>query len=282
MQGRSDDPASPDRRRILFGTKFDWESGFRHHLDAARFHCRFARPSGAEMEGYDAVVPLTLSDYDDLEAWRGQGGGRFLAPNEAVVRLCHDKLAFNRFLLANGFADLVAPLRVAGAGRYPYVLKRRRDEWGKNTHFVRDSTDEHRLSGLIGDESYFCQDFVPGDREYAAHILARGGIVLYHAVVAYDTSGPARITGIDFRPRPMLQPAGFPLPEAFRGILRRLSYSGTCCIDYRMVSGRPMIFEMNPRVGGSLCQDINRYLDAYLAALAPDRPALMASPACPA
>ena len=50
--------------------------------------------------------------------------------------------------------------------------------------------------------------------------------------------------------------------------MRDLDYTGTCCINYKLADGVPMLFEINPRFGATLCADINPYLDAYLASLA--------------
>jgi predicted ATP-grasp superfamily ATP-dependent carboligase len=50
--------------------------------------------------------------------------------------------------------------------------------------------------------------------------------------------------------------------------LQAFDYSGTSCFNYKIADGRPKLFEINPRPGGSLRLDLNAYLDAYLAALA--------------
>jgi len=40
--------------------------------------------------------------------------------------------------------------------------------------------------------------------------------------------------------------------ELFSNILKNIGYQGLCCIDYKMKDNSPMIFEINPRFGGSL------------------------------
>jgi hypothetical protein len=42
-----------------------------------------------------------------------------------------------------------------------------------------------------------------------------------------------------------------------------------CCINYKLDGGRPMLLEINPRFGYSLCFDVNRFLAAYVASLGP-------------
>jgi predicted ATP-grasp superfamily ATP-dependent carboligase len=61
-----------------------------------------------------------------------------------------------------------------------------------------------------------------------------------------------------------------PYPDLFAQILTRLDYEGTACFNYKIANGQPMIFEINPRFGGSLTQDVTAYADAYIAALCPD------------
>jgi predicted ATP-grasp superfamily ATP-dependent carboligase len=50
-------------------------------------------------------------------------------------------------------------------------------------------------------------------------------------------------------------------------VLVDLGYTGTCFIDYMLDSGGAKLLEINPRFGGSLAGDINRYLGAYLSSL---------------
>jgi carbamoylphosphate synthase large subunit len=38
----------------------------------------------------------------------------------------------------------------------------------------------------------------------------------------------------------------------FESIIKHLNYSGPCNIDFKLINGTPKIFEINPRLGGSL------------------------------
>jgi carbamoylphosphate synthase large subunit len=38
----------------------------------------------------------------------------------------------------------------------------------------------------------------------------------------------------------------------FAAMLRSINFDGLCCINYKIVDGRPFIFEINPRFGASL------------------------------
>jgi carbamoylphosphate synthase large subunit len=40
--------------------------------------------------------------------------------------------------------------------------------------------------------------------------------------------------------------------ERFEAVLAPLNYRGPCVIDYKLADGRVQIFEINPRLGGTL------------------------------
>ena len=46
-----------------------------------------------------------------------------------------------------------------------------------------------------------------------------------------------------------------------------LGYEGTCCFNYKLVDGAPVILELNPRFGGSLVGDVAIYVAAHLEAI---------------
>src|SRR6201999_3802300 len=77
-------------------------------------------------DGFDAVVPLRLSDYAPM---RARPGGAFLIPDKRAVQTMHDKLRFNEFLDANGFGDLV-PAVYSDAVEYPFIYKKHHDQAG--------------------------------------------------------------------------------------------------------------------------------------------------------
>jgi carbamoylphosphate synthase large subunit len=44
----------------------------------------------------------------------------------------------------------------------------------------------------------------------------------------------------------------FNVAAVFKDIIKHLHYSGPCNIDFKLINGHPRIFEINPRLGGSL------------------------------
>jgi predicted ATP-grasp superfamily ATP-dependent carboligase len=58
-----------------------------------------------------------------------------------------------------------------------------------------------------------------------------------------------------------------PFLEEFASVLRAIGYNGLCCIDYKVADGVPKILEVNPRIGFTVIQDINNFLEAYVGAI---------------
>ncbi len=102
--------------KILFGEKPEWTRPLKKQLEQQGFIFAMAPLSKADVEAYDAVVPLTLADRKRLQSMidRGKKPRAILVP-AAAEALCHDKLAFNERL-----NEAVAWLPYsASAGRNP-------------------------------------------------------------------------------------------------------------------------------------------------------------------
>lgn len=251
---------------MVFGAFADFQPTIAANLDRARFAADF-QPLDDPADA-DAVAPLALGHYERLRRW--PDGARALAiyPAADTAALCDDKLALNRFLAARGFAGVIPPLRDPGPP-YPYVLKRRTGYWGRHAHVIHDAAEAEALDARQPD--WFAQTFVPGEVEYAAHILRDRGRIWYAATARYELGRPDAVLGAHARPLRVTLTRGCVHLRGFAEILAALDYEGTCCIDYKLTDGVPRIFEINPRFGASLAHDVNAYLDNYLAALAARR-----------
>jgi hypothetical protein len=248
-------------RRVAFGEFADWKDMLVSDLDT-RFAASFVDLAQIDPAAFDAVVPLQLFHYEPLARHGAMRGRKFFHPSPQTVSLCDDKLALAAFLTAQGFGRFVPPPRAPGAP-YPYLRKRRRGWNGEHCRIVNGPQDETDPD----DEEWFAQAFVPGHYEFATHILRAGGHIRYASTFAYKMATPTSIKGAHDKPRETLFMRGCNYLSLFAEILARLDYEGTACIDYKVFDGRPILFEVNPRCGSSLCQDVNAYLDAYLAAL---------------
>jgi hypothetical protein len=132
---------------------------------------------------------------------------------------------------------------------------------------VRSPEDECTLD--LHDEEWFAQDFMRGEVEFGTHILRVDGQIRYASTFTHVMPKPMLIKGAHATAVRSIFSPGCRFLDTFSEILKRLNFEGTACIDYKVANGKPTIFEINPRFGGSVCKDITPYLDAYVAALRP-------------
>ncbi|MCA9425394.1 MAG: ATP-grasp domain-containing protein, partial [Candidatus Omnitrophica bacterium] len=164
------------------------------------------------------------------------------------VRLCDDKTLFYEFLAANGFGD-VTP-RTDGAFAIPYLLKKRIDDTGRNSHFILSREREKELLSTVAEQEFFRQEIIPGRFEYASHVLFMGGRIVRSLSFEYEMREDGLVKGQEWPLEQRMIPC--PFPDLFARILNAIEFEGLCCIDYKIHEERPYIMEVNPRFGGSL------------------------------
>lgn len=245
--------------RILFSRKDDWEPLLRDAFRGTRHRLDFDDLTGDTIARHDLVVPLTIADVKALCGTAMAAHSLLPLPSRASVALLDDKLAFHQAMLAAGLGRFVPAV---GAQPFmPYILKRRTDECGAHTHVVGSWQRQSALAHLVADPDYFCQELVPGDREYATHILFAAGRIRYALTIEYRFAGMVFVKGRDASSRtaPVANPDCL---DVFAQMLSAAGFRGLCCVNYKLVDGRPRVFEINPRCGFSLCPYFPRVVDA--------------------
>lgn len=244
--------------KILFSHRKDWEPAIEEGFKGRRHNVIFEDLSEANIRSSDVVIPLTILDIKYLNTVRHLiSSNPIPVPSLECVLLCDDKVLFNEMLVKNGFGGLIP--RMHGRHDYPYVVKKRVDEWGSNTHIINDVGDENRLSDLILSPDYFTQVCIPGSSQYATHILFKDGIIIRSLSFRFYYENEIPVQGRD----KIMHREVFECPylSVFYSILVLVGFEGMCCIDYKILDGRPFILEINPRIGGSLCPVLPRFIE---------------------
>jgi predicted ATP-grasp superfamily ATP-dependent carboligase len=169
-------------------------------------------------------------------------------PSMRAILLCDDKYLLNQRLAANGFDSFVP--RMGDTQTYPYILKKRIDAWGANTHIISNPEQEKTFSDKIADPDYFKQQLITGPFEYATHIIFKDGRIVCCLSVEYKFSKERPIKGKDLPAYSTLCPC--PYLDLFSEVLSCIGFNGLCCVNYKVHENRPYIFEINPRFGLSL------------------------------
>jgi hypothetical protein len=93
------------------------------------------------------------------------------------------------------------------------------------------------------------------------------GRLAYASTHRHTYVTPYYLKGIAEQPQ-KTEDLGHLIPSEFIRIIELMGYNGCACFNYKLARGAPIIFEMNPRVGGSFSMHIDNYLDAYLGLVA--------------
>ncbi|MEO5718188.1 MAG: hypothetical protein ABIR29_06410 [Chthoniobacterales bacterium] len=251
-------PSTRRSLKILFPPGHDWETNIRTGFAASAHEIAFADFTPENIRQYDLIVPLTIADLYLLNDLREAVYlNPIPIPSRESVALCDDKLLLNRTLIASGFGRCIP--RLGPAHRYPYVLKKRIDEWGLNSHIVSAPEDEATLRAKVADADYFCQECIFGRTEYTTHVVCRRGRIVRSTTIKVWFEEEVFIKGRE--PDCGRSLCDSPYLDLFEQILRSIGLEGLCCFNYKVENSEPMIFEINPRFGASLAPVFAEFID---------------------
>ena len=226
---------------------------------------------------FDLVVALDLDAARAIHRTRPQlPGRRALLPDPDTVALCDDKLVFAQHLMRRGLDDVVPS--IGPDLSYPYVLKPRVGEWGTDVVIIENTAQaEAHLEQLTSPE-FFRQECVEGDREYTTHFVANEGRLLMAGTLEFRFGTGRYVKGVATPARRQTIVDHAVHDGLLADIVEGLGYTGIGCSNYKLVDGRPQIFEINPRVGGSMYRFADEILLTALAALSESQPGCTSAP----
>ena len=247
--------------KILFSIKEEWEPVIRNGFQFTRHIVDFNNIDCCNFEDYDLIVPLTIPDLIHAsKAGKHIKSDIIPIPNEKTILLCNDKYLLNRELIENGFGEFIP--QMGGNQEYPYILKKKVDEWGRNCHIVHDKEQEAKLREKINNTDYFVQKIIAGRCEYATHILFKKGRIVRSLNIKYLFDKEYSIKGPDIQDHLMI--CRCPYLDIFSRVLASIGFEGLCCINYKTANNKPQIFEINPRCGGSLCPYLFSFVESAI------------------
>jgi hypothetical protein len=235
--------------KILFSQRPDFEKYIKEGFYDSPHEIAF-KDFPSTIKEHDLIVPLSLCDLKYLHTMRDLIiNNPIPIPSLECISLCDDKYLLNKSLEANGFGHFLP--KVGGALTYPYILKKRIDEGGRNSHLISDKQQEQALSDVLTHPEYFSQNFMRGSCEYATHILFKNRRIVHSINIEYKFTSETPIKGKDKPIYTMI--CHCPYLDLFSNMLRSIGFNGLCCINYKVCDNHPFILEINPRFGGSLC-----------------------------
>ena len=239
-------PSAP--QKILFSdSKPDWSMEIKKGFKNSKHTIYFDVIHSDNIKAYDLVVPLTIQELENKEIQKLLANNPIPIPSIESVLLCDDKYQFNKALISNGFGGFIP--RMNDSFAFPFILKKKIDQYGENTHIISGVQEEAFYSDKIASEEYFTQEIITGKKEYATHIVFKNGQILNSLNIKYIFKKDISIKGKD-ESLTLICPC--PYLDIFASILAFIGFEGLCCFNYKVRNNTPFIIEINPRFGGSL------------------------------
>jgi len=144
--------------------------------------------------------------------------------------------------------------------KFPCIAKPKIGFAGKNVLTFSNLSQWHQKTNNINKNEYIVQKYITSNKIYAGHILCNCGKI--EIVKIYYEQKPTTIyihkgALTKYKSRNITQ---YEL-DVFSKVLQLNNYHGMCCIDYTYDEYNTIkIFEINPRFGGSLINNVNDFL----------------------
>jgi hypothetical protein len=242
---------------ILYGMPYaDWNATVSNRdlwmklPGVARVLRRAATPLGSGARADDVVIAMKSAHL------RRRPGGRSLEPTAHALATLEDKARFASYMAENGFGKY-CPRTYAGRhdAAFPCMLKRTDLSASLGVAIVQsaDQLDELLRTRTFDGHPYILQAAVPGPIEYATYCVCKDGRVLWSCSFATDIGAPVAIKREDNALPRQAVATPEPVLRQIEAVLQPLAFSGPCNVDYKIMDdGRMQIFEINPRLGGTL------------------------------
>lgn len=179
-----------------------------------------------------------------------------MVPSDGAVRVLSNKKSFVQLLQENNLSH-IAPENYSKVSdiKYPCVIKHPELNGSASVHIVNSLEDLlFRLAQPdLKDQSFLAQEFIPGEQEYTMHAIFKRGELLWSFNLKYDTTALTTYKKTGQYPNSTFVEPDLSHLLLICSLMQRISYNGPCNIDYKIrKDGRIAIFEINPRLGGSL------------------------------
>ncbi|MDB5141506.1 MAG: hypothetical protein JWQ66_219 [Mucilaginibacter sp.] len=235
--------------KILFSAKAERENAIRKSFSLLNHQIEFKDFTHDNIKKNDLIVPLNMKDLRELiKVPELVKNNPIPIPSLESVDICDDKYLFYTTLAAKGFEYLMP--KVGKGLSLPYMVKKKVADSGNDCYAITSPEKEKEFESQINDPDYFCQEIIQGTREYATHILFKDHKIVCSINVKYVFANGTFVKGKDKFICTKIEKC--PHLDAFAAIMDAIGFDGLCCFNYKELDGKPYVFEINPRFGGSL------------------------------
>jgi carbamoylphosphate synthase large subunit len=201
---------------------------------------------------YNKVVLIPLSVQDNFNHPKGC---LTLVSSHDTLNTFNNKELFYKFLERNGLKEYFPKLLniTSNTPEFPFIMKRldlyggvgialiwdqERYEWALNNHRFKD-------------QEYLVQEYIEGDVEYVTQVMCKDGEILWNVTFEGPVPKDGKVNMGPFAENKIVTMEPEVL-DVFRKIFNIANYSGPANVNFKLRDGKPIIFESNPRFGGSM------------------------------
>lgn len=222
-------------------------------------HISEEKISGSHISAHRSVVIPLMEDHIAACLRNCPKSYALLLPSERALSIFRDKGRFAAYAKSQSLSHLCPHTYQANETvLFPCVLKRTDLNAGAG---IAIATSPSHLQELLQQDWWrqqptILQQYISGHYEYVAHCVCRNGKILWQCVYEYEsTPGSLIRNGTKQIKRAAINRRQFKQIESF---LRPLKYTGPCNVDFKLSAhGDIIVFEINPRLGGSLMRPVN-------------------------
>ena len=203
-------------------------------------------------KNYNKVVLIPLSVQDNFNHPKGC---LTLVSSHDTLNTFNNKELFYKFLERNGLKEYFPKLLniTSNTPEFPFIMKRldlyagvgivliwdqERYEWALNNHRFKD-------------QEYLVQEYIEGDVEYVTQVMCKDGEILWNVTFEGPVPKDGKVNMGPFAENKIVTMEPEVL-DVFRKIFNLANYSGPANVNFKLRDGKPIIFESNPRFGGSM------------------------------
>ncbi len=206
---------------------------------------------------YPILIPLM-----EHHAKRTPSNIATLSPQADVINLLADKGLFAAYLLEKDLGPFFPStfFRLDDI-QFPCVVKPRNSSGGRGIDLIYDRATLRRTleSKMQNGEHVIVQSWIKATDEYVTHAVLRRGTILWDATLHFglEDQNVLRTSRVTAQTEITRVATPVKLRDVLIAITHDLDLEGPVNVDFKIVDGDPIIFEINPRLGGSLMRPEN-------------------------
>ncbi len=227
-------------------------------------------------KGVNVVIPVTYLQMffviDHMEQMQQTGAKLLCCTNKETITAFDNKCEFVKLMQDIGCGDCVPKVYMAKSKgiehdngvKFPCIFKLGVTCAGNGSMVCADNNTLNIRKKFYRERDYLVQEFISGPNEYSGHFCVVDGVVKWNTVYKSTNNNPFYVSRGKMEIYEKEPGMKF---EVFDQIFKQTNYNGFACIDFKIVNNRVKIFEINPRLGGTIVCDSVDFAKIIMAAV---------------